>query len=112
MKIKLRVSAKAEVGNVSLIDRIPRVVQVHDKFSSVIKPSKIDLKNKRIQWDLGDMRQGEERVFNYVIYSTVGIVGKFALPRALAVFEKEGKIHEVESNSVYFLAEQRAMDEE
>ena len=57
------------------------------------------------------MNSGEERVYSYMVYSTVGVVGKFALPPALAVFEKLGKIHEVDSNSVYFLAEQRATDE-
>ena len=56
------------------------------------------------------MSAGEERIFSYMVYSTVGVVGKFSLPQALAVFEKDGQIHEVESNTVYFLAEQLAKD--
>ena len=111
LKINLHLKAKRNIENVSLIDRIPGVVQIHEKFTSIIKPSKIDVKNRRIQWDLGNLRQGDERVFSYIVYSTVGVVGKFSLPRALAVFEKENEIHEVESNSVYFLTEQRAIDE-
>lgn len=111
LRVRLNVRARKAVQNVSLIDRIPGVVQVHEKFDSMIKPSKIDIRNRRIQWDLSDMSAGEERAFNYVVYSTVGVVGKFVLPKALAVFEKSGNIHEVESNSVFFLAEQRALDE-
>jgi len=105
LKIRLHVKARRNVANVSLVDRIPGIVQIYEKFDTIIKPTKIDANNRRIQWDLGDMSSGEERTFNYIVYSTVGVVGKFALPQALAVFEKEGQIHEVESNMVYFLAE-------
>ena len=110
LRIKLHIKAKRNLSNVSLVDRIPGIVQIYEKFSTIIKPTKIDAKNRRIQWDLGDMASGEERMFNYVVFSTVGVVGKFALPQALAVFEKDGQIHEVESNAVYFLAEQRSGD--
>jgi hypothetical protein len=105
LRIKLNLKAKRHVSNVSLVDRIPGIVKVYEKFTTIIKPTKIDTANRRIQWDVGDMNAGEERTFSYVVYSTVGVVGKFALPRALAVFEKDGQIHEVESNTIYFLAE-------
>ncbi len=108
LRIKLRIKSVRRVSNVSLIDRIPGIVQIYEKAPSIIKPTKIDSNNKRIQWDIGDMSIGEERSFSYVVYSTVGVVGKFALPQALAVFEKDGQIHEVESNVVYFLTEQKA----
>ncbi|MBT7238024.1 hypothetical protein HN865_04160 [Candidatus Woesearchaeota archaeon] len=58
------------------------------------------------------MDLGEERVFSYIVYSKIGVVGKFSLPEALAVFEKEGEIHEVESNKVFFLSEQTSKDED
>lgn len=108
LKVKLRVKAVKRASNVSLIDRIPGIVQIYEKAPSIIKPTKIDSNNRRIQWDIGDMAAGEERSFSYVVYSTVGVVGKFALPQALAVFEKDGQIHEIESNAVYFLTEQKA----
>jgi len=110
LRIKLLVKARRHVSNVSLVDRIPGIVQIYEKFTTIIKPTKIDAANRRIQWDIGEMSAGEERMFNYIVYSTVGVVGKFALPNALAVFEKDGQIHEVESNAVYFLAEQRSAD--
>jgi len=107
LKIKLTVKAKHGVDNVSLIDKIPGVVQFYEKFPTIIKPTKIDTKNKRIQWDLGNMNAGEKRFFSYVVYSSLGVVGKFALPSALAVFERNSQIHEVESNVVYFQTESR-----
>ena len=97
--------AKQKVENVSLIDKIPAVVKVHENFETN-KPDKIDTKNRRLQWNIGDLNPGEERVFNYIVYSKVGVVGKFSLPEALVVFEKDNEIHEVDSNKVFFLSEQ------
>jgi len=42
----------------------------------------------------------------YIIYSKVGVLGRFALPTATAIYEKEGNIHETESNKAFFMAEQ------
>ena len=49
---------------------------------------------------------------SYIIYSKIGVVGKFSLPTAIAVYEKDGKIHEAESNRAYFVAEQRGREED
>ena len=105
LRIKLSVRAKKAVENVSLIDRVPAIVKIYRKFGT-IKPDKIDAENRRVHWNIGDLNAGEERVFSYIVYSKVGVVGKFSLPGALAVFEKDEKIHEVESNQVFFMNEQ------
>ena len=105
LRVSLAVKAKKNIENVSLIDKIPFMVKIYEKFGTV-KPDKIDAKARRIQWNVGNLNAGEERVFSYVVYSKVGIVGKFSLPEALVVFEKDDEIHEVESNKVYFLSEQ------
>jgi len=105
LKITLSVKAKKNIENVSLIDRVPAIVKIYKKFG-MIKPDKIDTQNRRIHWNIGDLNAGEERVFTYIIYSKVGVVGKFSLPEALAVFEKDGKIHEVDSNKVFFMSDQ------
>jgi len=52
------------------------------------------------------MQPGESRVISYIIYSKVGVLGKFALPTATAIYEKDGNIHEAESNHAFFIAEQ------
>ena len=110
LKVKLAIKAKQYVENVSLIDKVPLMVKIYKKFGT-LKPNKIDTANRRLQWDIGDLNTGEVRVFSYVIYSKIGIVGKFALPEALAVFETAGELHEVESNKVFFLSEQTSKDD-
>lgn len=105
LKITLSLKAKQEIENVSLIDKVPPIVKIYKKFG-LIKPDKIDAESRRIHWNIGDLNAGEERVFTYIVYSKVGVVGKFSLPKALVVFEKEEKIYEVESNKVFFMNEQ------
>ncbi len=105
LKVTLSLKAKTDVENVSLIDKVPAIVKIYKKFG-MIQPDKIDAANRRIHWNIGDLNAGEERVFTYIVYSKVGVVGKFSLPEATAVFEKDGNIHEVESNHVFFMSDQ------
>jgi hypothetical protein len=105
LRITLALKTKKNVENVTLIDRVPAIVKIYNKFGT-IKPDKIYAESRRIHWNIGDLNAGEERIFNYIVYSKVGVVGKFSLPKALAVFEKDGKIHEIDSNSVFFMNEQ------
>ena len=48
----------------------------------------------------------------YIIYSKVGVMGKFALPETRGIYEKDGKIHETESNRTFFVSEPRGKEEE
>ncbi len=105
LKVTLSMKAKKNVENVTLIDKIPAIVKIYKKFG-MVKPDKIDAENRRIHWHIGDLNEGEERVFTYIVYSKVGIVGKFSLPEAVSVFEKDGKIYEVNSNRVFFMSDQ------
>jgi len=109
LKVSVKVRAKKAVSNVSLIDRIPSIVKLYE--SHFKEKPKIDYTNRRLQWDFGEMGSGEERDVSYIVYSKVGIVGKFSLPEALAVFEENGEVHEVESNRVFFLSEQVKSDD-
>jgi len=110
LRVSINVKARKSVENVSIVDRIPSVVKVYEKFGT-IKPDKIDAHNRRLHWNLGDLNAGEERAFDYVIYSKVGIVGKFALPSALGIYEKNNEIREIDSNIAFFLSEQVEKDE-
>lgn len=105
LKVTLSLRARKDIENVSLIDRVPTMVKIYKKFGT-IKPDKIDAERRRIHWNIGELNAGEERIFTYIVYSKVGIVGKFSLPEALTVFEKDGQIHEVNSNKVFFMNEQ------
>jgi hypothetical protein len=109
LKVKLAIKAKKNIENVSLIDSVPPMVKIYKKFGTA-KPDSIDPKSRRIQWNIGDLNTGEVRIFSYVIYSKIGVVGKFSLPEATAVFERFEEIHETRSNKVFFLSEQTSHD--
>jgi len=111
LRVRLNLKARKSVENVTLNDRIPAIVKIYESFGSV-KPDKIDSKNRRIQWSIGNLNAGEERFFSYIIYSKVGVVGKFSLPQATAVYEGAGELHETWSNKVFFLSEQARRDED
>jgi len=109
LKVSIIVSAKTHAERISVIDRLPPLVKLHERFAGE-HPSKIDEKNRRIEWELGNLDKGEVRVLSYIIYSKVGILGKFSLPNATSVYESKGKIEEAVSNRAFFVAEQRRKD--
>lgn len=109
LKVSIIANAKSYVERVNIIDRIPPLVKIYDRFGGE-KPTRFDEKTRRIEWNLNNMMPGEKRVLSYLIYSKVGIMGKFALPEAMAIYEKDGEIHETESNRAFFVAEQRKKD--
>jgi hypothetical protein len=110
LRVKIQAKAKQDIENVTITDKIPNVVKIYNKFTTQ-KPDKIDTKNRRLQWNFGNMKSGEERVVSYVIYSKVKIIGKFTLPETKAVFEKDSQIAETQSNKVYFLTEEERRDD-
>lgn len=103
LKVRLNVKAKNHVDNVQLIDSLPGLTKLYEKFGN--KPDKIDAKTKRLFWNVGRLNAGEERVYSYIIYSKMSVTGRFELPAATAVFQKEGKNMEVWSNRAFFVAE-------
>jgi hypothetical protein len=106
LKVMILVEAKNFIEKVSVIDRLPYLTKVHERFGGV-QPSRIDEKNKRMEWNFDRLQPGERRVFSYIIYSKIGVLGKFALPPATAVYEREGKVKEIQSNQAFFMLEPR-----
>ncbi len=111
LKISIFVNAKKHVEKISIIDRIPHLVKVYEKFG-VERPKRVNEKTKRIEWEFDELEEGETRVLSYIVYSKIGIIGRFALPKATAIYEKDGKIHETESNKAFFVAEQSGKEAE
>jgi hypothetical protein len=105
LRVALSVIAKKHLERINIIERIPTMAKVHERFSYEA-PSRIDQKNRRIEWDFQSLESGEKRFISYIIHSKVSVFGKFALPSAKAIYEKDGKIHEVTSNKAFFIAEQ------
>lgn len=105
IKISIIAHANKYVENITLTDRLPNLVKLYERFGNE-QPTKIDTKKRKIEWNLGTLEQGEKRIVNYVVYSKLGIVGKFALPKAFAIFQRNGEIKETSSNRTFFIAEQ------
>ena len=104
LKVSIKVRARRFVDRVSIIDRLPPIVKLYERYGT-IAPDRVDEKNRRIEWNLESLDEGEDRMFSYIIYSKIGVVGRFELPPAKAIYEREGKIKETESNKVYFVSE-------
>ncbi|MBU0894000.1 MAG: hypothetical protein KKF48_01545 [Nanoarchaeota archaeon] len=109
LKVSIFLNAKKYLERVNIIDRLPPLVKIYERFGAE-KPSKIDEKSKKLEWTFEKLEAGEIRVLSYIIYSKVGVLGKFALPTATAIYEKEGKVRETISNRTFFVAEQRTKD--
>ena len=105
LKVSIFVNAKKYIERVNIIDRLPPLVKVYERFGTE-KPNRINEKTRRIEWNFEKLEAGEIRTISYIIYSKVGVLGKFALPTAKAIYEKDGDMHEAESNKVFFVAEQ------
>ena len=104
--LKVSVIAKARdfVDKIRIVDRLPAMVKIYEKYKPVT-PDKIDEKNRRIEWGIENLRKGEERIFSYIIYSKMGVIGKFELPTATAMYESHGQLKEVFSNRTFFINE-------
>lgn len=110
LKVTISASARKFVEKISIIDRIPAMTKIYERFGAY-PPDNIDEKNRRLEWNIEGLQPGEERVFSYIIYSKIGVVGKFELPIATAVYERDGKIHETESNRAFFVNEPMKREE-
>lgn len=104
LKVTLITNAKKFIEKINIIDKIPPLVKLYERFGAV-SPDKIDLKNKRIEWNIESLTEGEERIFSYIVYSKIGIIGKFELPSAKAIYEKDNKVRETKSNRSFFINE-------
>jgi hypothetical protein len=107
LKVTIFINAKKYIEKVNIIDKLPPIVKIHGRFG-VEQPTKVNEKTRRIEWSFEKLEQGETRVLSYIIYSKIGILGKFALPSTTAIFEREGKLKESTSNKTFFVAEQKA----
>jgi hypothetical protein len=110
LKVVISVKANKAVEDVVLTDTIPSIVKLYENFP--IKPTRIDSKTRKVHWNIGSLGKKETRTFSYVIYSKVGVIGKFSLPEANLVY-KIGQMHKyLPSNKVFFLSDQITTEED
>jgi hypothetical protein len=86
------------------VDKIPLIVNLYERYGA-IAPDKVDTVNKRLEWNIDMLNAGEERIFSYIIYSRIGVVGRFELPSARALYERDGEVKDVLSNRAFFINE-------
>jgi len=101
--------AKQFVEDIKLVDTLPPLVKLYNRFSGQ-EPDEIS--KRRLSWDLGNMDAGERRILSYIIYSKVGVLGRFALSPAVARYEKDGKRKQTPSNRAFFVTQPSRKDEE
>lgn len=103
LKVTIHAKARKHIDKVQIIDTLPAMTKLYEKFGKA--PDRIDKTGRRIYWNIEKLSASEERVYSYIIYSNLKIVGRFELPATTAIFEKSGKVQEVWSNRAYFATE-------
>ncbi|MEM4326012.1 MAG: hypothetical protein QXU40_01800 [Candidatus Pacearchaeota archaeon] len=106
LKVSILIFARKFVERVSLIDKLPSIVELYERFGGEA-PTRVDKKNRRLEWNFDQLHPGEKRIVSYIVYSKIGVLGRFGLPEATAIYEREGNIKETESNVAFFVSEQR-----
>lgn len=102
LKVMLHVKARKPLDNVEIFDRIPMATQLYEKAGM---PHKFEDKIGKLSWKIDRLNAGEERIFSYIIYSKLRIVGRLELPPATVHFVRDGKSQYVSSNRTFFASE-------
>ena len=63
------------------------MAKLYNQFGA---PHKVDNEKRKIHWEIKSLNPGEQRIFTYIIYSKINIVGNFELPLASASYELDG----------------------
>lgn len=106
LKVTIKAKARDFVERIRIMDRLPPMLKVFERYG-IEAPEKIDERNRRLEWNISALSDGEERIVSYIVYSKIGVMGKFELPSAEAIYEYQGKIKEAQSNRAFYLNEQR-----
>ncbi len=102
LKVMLNVKARTAVDNVEIYDRIPSAMKLFERTGMV---NNIDERTGKLVWKVDKLNAGEDRIFSYIIYSPLGIVGRVELSPATTHFVKGGKSKYVSSNRTYFVSD-------
>lgn len=90
-----------EIQNVSLVDRLPHVAKLYERFT--VKPDKIE--GNKLEWNFGSLAPNEERVVSYIIYSKVTPIGTIELPQATVHYtDSKNRRKFINSNKLFVLS--------
>ncbi len=110
LKVSIVVNSKRHVENLRVVDRIPKLAKLYERYGGEV-PTDINKERGKLSWELGDLESGEKRILTYVIYSKIGVLGRFALPPAVSYYQRDGDFKESSSNRAYFVADQSKKEE-
>lgn len=110
LKVRLHLKANKNIDSIKLSDTIPATTKLYEGFGK--RPDSIDESSRKISWNAGNLNSGEERVFSYIIYSKLKVIGRFELPIASASYTLDNKQENLFSNRTYFVAESASISEE
>lgn len=103
LKVRLHVKTTKSVENIEIEDRLPTMVKLYQKFGKI--PDSIDPARRLLKWKIPKLTSGEERVYSYIIYTTLKVFGTFTLPSAKATYIRDGERDIVFSNQASFMAD-------
>ncbi len=90
--LEVRNRALHEIKDVEIIDVVPQIARVVDRFDTLRPKAKRVGGGTELRWYMGSMRSGEERVVTYRIRPVVDVVGHLNLPEAQMVFLDRHKV--------------------
>lgn len=90
-----------DAKNVKLVDRIPVLTNIHERFG-VIRPDQIE--KDRLIYNIGDLNNGDKKLFSYVVYSNMKVLGKRVIPRATASYNIGDEYKTSTSNEVFLIS--------
>lgn len=102
LKISVKAKAKKQIEKIRIVDKFPQMVKLYNKFG-MINPDKIDLESRKLYWNINKLNKGETRIFTYIVYSKIGVLGKVELPEAEAFYEDDGKTKQSSSNRSFYV---------
>jgi len=102
LKVSILIKSKKYLEQIKIIDKLPPLVELYDKYGT-IKPNVIDIDKRKLEWHIASLNPGESKIFTYIIYSKIGVIGRFELPHAKVIYEKEGKVNETTSNKSFYV---------
>jgi hypothetical protein len=86
-----------------------RLIKIYKKFG-LSMPDEIDAVNRKLKWNAGDLRTGEERVYSYVVYSRVGFLGRFVLPSVSVHYTFNDRQRKEDSPTAIFSSDNSEQD--
>jgi len=109
LKVSINLKARKFVEKINVVDKLPPIVKLYERYGT-IAPDRIDEKNRRVEWNIESLNVNEETILSYIVYSKIGIVGRFELPSTRLIYERNGKIKETSSNKVFFVSEPKKIE--